>query len=65
MKNYSFLRTTYKAAEPPIFIILAAQAAARIFDVDQEIADVGAVALYGLWCGIRNSIKNFRKKVPQ
>lgn len=62
MKDYSLFKTAYKTAEPPIFVILAAQAAGRFLGLNDEISTVAAVAIYGIFCGLRNVIKN-RKKI--
>lgn len=62
MEKYSIAKTAYKTVEPPIFVLLAAAAAVKFLDLPADTAQVTAIALFGLWCGIRNAIKHKKWK---
>lgn len=59
--SYSKGRTVYKSLEAPVFVLVLAEAVSRIFDVEHDTCVTGAVALYGMFCGIANFIKNRKK----
>jgi len=61
MRRYSVAKTAYKTIEPPAAIFAVAILAATIFDIEKETALAGAVAVYGVYSGVVNWLKNRKK----
>jgi hypothetical protein len=61
MRPFSSWKTVTKTAEAPALILIGAAIAGKILDIPKETLLIGATALYGVYSGIRNFLKNWKK----